>query len=170
MAVSKRRFTRGVSKSGVKNQVWVSTVVLDVLFDDTPAIEFNIVQGSDWEVSGQAEVATVLRIRGWLAVRSIQNSVFASWFSAMYKTDEDTGVSSPTGLGLYTDESVLWTDGGGASDYTIDPNQHHEYCRIDVKAMRKVTNGEQIRMTFASNVTRVHGVSGVFRALVRRGG
>jgi len=164
------RIVRG-RRSGQKNQVWVSTVANDVQFDDTPAIEFNIVQGSDWEVTGSAEKATVLRIRGWMVVNKDISQASCDWFCGIYMVDEDAGVQTPAGLGLYTDEDVLWSTGGGSANLSTTASGNQDFREIDVKAMRRIGNGQQIRMTFASNVSGVNfSMSGVTRALVRRGG
>jgi len=126
----------------------------------------------DWEPnSASLERATIMRVRGWLSFsRSPIATVEVPIFLAMYVTDEDTGTSDPELAAFYSDEDVLWTYGiqfpvGNAS--AVEIGYSHNVV-VDVKAMRRITNGQELRLTFVASTSATITMSGVLRTLVRK--
>jgi len=167
-----RRRGRSVSR-GPKNNIW-TVVLLDNQAISTSVVEANIVEPDDWQPSTSGfERATLLRVRGWLAFTGNQPSlVVSSMFAAIYVTDADDSVNSPAAVATYTKEDVLWTWGvqvpaiesGGIEAVPMT------YVAVDIKAMRKIDSARELRLTLVGSVAFTGTVSGVLRALIRKGG
>jgi len=168
-----RRIVRGTRSSSLKNQVWTS-VLLDTTVDDTPVVAADIVQRTDWEVTGSAEKATLMRVRGWLsfAVQGKTDPLTQALFMGIVVINEDAFPANPDTVTFYTSEDVLWTYGiqfaGGLSTATETPTSYQ--VPVDVKSMRRIGNNQDVRLVMLGTTARVILVAGVLRALVRRGG
>jgi len=162
---------RGSRKKG--NLIWTALLMneLDPLATVTSQ---TLVQGSDFT---SFKSATLLAIRGWIDIRPFTTSILDDTvFLYIMKTDEDIGGTSstqdPTAVGTYVDEDILWTGGvtttHDANGVLIGGGGTH--MLIDVKAKRKVLEGELIRLVFANNDgTGEQMVSGVLRCLLTTG-
>ncbi len=167
MALFSRR--RGASR-GPKNNVWTVILFDELTVDDTPAVEGVIVAVTDWSGATGNEKATLLRIRGYLTVALLgAASTNKPVFMAIYISDKDTGVLSPTGVAAYTDEDILWT-GGVSLPAVISGEGHTQHIEIDVKSMRRINSSQEVRITMQGAAAGTVSVSGVLRGLVRKGG
>ena len=160
-------------RSGPKNQLWTALLIEELLFDDTPAEEANLVEAADWSLGTGFERATLLRVRGWInVIRSFSSAGNATAFMAIYKTDADDPVRAFDNVAEYVDEDILWTAGVLSPPSSATPSGASVIrLEVDIRVMRKITVSDQIRVSF------VHGdagdssiVSAVLRSLVRVGG
>ena len=142
-------------------------------FDDDPTVQFNLVEPSDWTAVGSAERATILRVRGWLTFQP-PLGVPSTAFAIISLMDEDIGVggSSPVDVATYGDEDILWTYGTSVAVTAAATDLVMATEKVDIKAMRKITSGMDLRISFETNGPAAAGwtVNGVLRTLVRRGG
>ena len=170
--MSRRRARRSVSR-GPKNNVW-SVILIDEQTVDTSSIEGDIVNAGDLQapLSGFQRF-TLLRIRGWLSItKAVANTTSAAIFMVIYTTDADAAVIDTRVADNYTDEDILWTGGvafaaNGAGAVEQSPGVQFD---IDVKAMRKIDTSRDVRFSFTSTAVGAIVVSGLLRALVRKGG
>ena len=163
---------RGQTRRAVKraqNQVWITTVFDGILVDDAPVIQADVVSGGDWNPTTGIKTATLMRLRGWLVFLP-PAAVPSTLFGTVSVQDEDLGVggSDPTDPLSYRDEDIFWTFGRGvaatvANDLYIPP------LDVDVKSMRKINSGQDVRLTFVTNgpAAAAWTVNGIVRALVR---
>ena len=170
--MSRGKVTRHFGKTrGQKNQVWGAVLVNGSTVDETtPPFDFNIVEGGDWSGAAGSERATLMRIRGWLTLvppASVPSTLF------VIVTKDEVGVGAagndPTVAATYGTEDVLWTYGISvaatvANDLMVLP------VNIDIKAMRRITNGDQIRMTMRTSgpIGASWTISGAIRSLIRK--
>ena len=168
------RRRRGTSSSrGPKNNRWVNLVVEQDSFSTTP-VESNLVQKSDWQTSTAAfEKATLLRVRGWLSM-SIDGTIAtdATVFGMIYVVDEDAGVQDASDPATYADEDILWTGGhyfGPGDTASIERAQSYDTV-IDIKSMRKIHTGMQVRLSLVTDVAVNCISSFAIRSLLRIGG
>ncbi len=165
------RRTRSRS-SGLKNNMW-SVVLLEDVLIPTAAVEAVIVEPDEWQAATTGfEHATLLRIRGWLSISRITTVASLHTIAmVIYKVDQDSAaVSGLVGL-TYTEEDVLWS--GGCNFSTISTTVGPEglvpvQFDVDVKAMRRIDSGTDIRLSVVSNVNNASRISGVLRALIRK--
>jgi len=163
---------RRVARRGPKDQLWTILVIDGLVVDDSPAVSRDIVEGADWAVGGGFEHGTILRVRGWLTLQP-PAAVPSTMFMTIGPQDQvlTAGNANPTLEATYLDEDILWTYGVSvaatvANDLYIPP------IIVDIKAMRKITTGVDLRLTMVTNGPVGAGwtINGVLRALVRRGG
>ncbi len=160
-----------------KNQSWVSTIVEAASFDDSPVIEATLLSGANWSLEQGLDRATLKTIRGWLSISYDATQAVANRaFYMIYMTDVDTpilaaGTNGPADALAYI-EDVLWTGGwqcpiGKAASVESNVSLNYE---LNVKAMRKMTSDQVIRVAFAAGTTGSQFVaSGLFRMLVDKG-
>ena len=165
---------RGGAGRGPKNNVWTVLVLEDQAVDNA-VIEGDIVNNTELEPAASGlQRYTLLRIRGWLSVsRDPVLTTDVTLFMAIYLTDLNAGTVDASNATKYTEEDVIWTAGvnfagAGAGAVEVAPPARFD---VDVKAMRRFTSGSDVRITFIGNQA-ASGllVSGVMRALVRKGG
>jgi len=171
--VAHRRRAGGF-RSGPKNNIWTSVLTEEEVVGTTP-IENNIVQASDWTPANSGfERGTLLRIRGWLTVTaSPVTAPIANFFAVIYLTDESNGVVDFSLLASYQTEDVLWTWGGqfaAGNAAAVEGRDIHREAIIDVKSMRKVTVGQQVRLSVVADTGSAVSMSGLIRGLMRKGG
>ena len=169
MARSNRGRVRRSTKSGPKNQSWISLVFDGVVVDDAPVMQFDLVEGPDWNQGTGLERATLMRIRGWLVLlppAGVPSTIFAT----VSTQDEDIGVggSDPTDPNSYRDEDIFWTFGRGVAA-TVANDLYVVPVDFDVKSMRKINSGQDVRLTMVTNGPVAAGwtLNGVIRSLVR---
>ena len=166
-----RRFRRG--SRGTKNNIW-TVVQIEQSLVNIAAIQATIAQASEWQGAGTAFMhVTLLRIRGWLSVAPLLGSAGSSVFAwAIYVVDEDAANVSPLNTSLYTSEDVLASGGLVVSDTGVGDVERvvgKEWV-IDVKSMRKMRTGSEVRLSIATDVNGAYNAFGVLRALIRKGG
>ncbi len=166
-----RRLRRSISR-GPKNNVWSVVLLEQALVDDTPTVEAVIVAAGEWQpASSGFEHATLLRIRGWLtASASFVASDSQVLFAMIYVVDKDAASANPLNATSYAEEDVLWTGGWawpqrGTGAVERDVSQQ---MLIDVKSMRKIDSGRDVRLALRASSTTVLEVSGIVRALIRK--
>jgi len=170
-----RRFASRRPK-GPKNNVWTVVVQDEVSIGGGGALNSSIVQGSDWErQSGSSERSTLMSIRGWFAIQSRLIAGTANSAGSLHAYigvfDEDETSPGADLASTYGDEDILWIGGFsfGAAGVGFDFAQHFNAV-LDVKAQRKIRNGQKVVLSFQSGLTTSVQVSGVQRALLRIGG
>ena len=175
MAGRRGRSRGSRSTRGPKNQTWTVVAASNQTFDNTPTVEELIVIGSDWTANASGtERGTLLRMRGWLSVAmpsqtTAQQSVFAAIYIAA--SDSPVAATPPDDSGFY-DLDVLWTGGvflPGGEATSVEPPRPHSW-EIDVKAMRRLTSEQEVRLALIGTGTAVVSYSTIIRALMRRGG
>ena len=154
------------------NQVWTVVLAEEVTIPTASTQAFNIVQDSDWSVAGSSERATILRVRGrWSFTNKFTtgSNDGGAVMAFIILVDSDAGDPDPSTSSSYVDEDVLWArsvempfvdTGTAPAPYDWD---------IDVKAMRKIRKGQELRMIMSNNSADSVRITGVMRALVRRG-
>jgi len=165
------RSRRGHSVRGAK--VWTTILVEDNTLSPGGAVSFDMVADADWQPSSGTARATILRARGWLSIiNKFSSGSFAGGpiFNYMHVSDED--VASPNGslASTYTDEDILWTD-GHHFPFTDSGSTVMAYHRssIDVKAQRKIKNGNEMRIVISNETPVTVAFSMVLRTLLLRG-
>jgi len=166
------RVVRGKAR-GPKDQVWTALLLNGVAVDDNPAISRDIVTAADWAVGGGFERGTILRVRGWLICQP-PIAVPSTLFMTVGLQDKDlvVGFAQPVVAATYIDEDIMWSAGqsvavtAAANDLWVPP------LIVDIKTMRKITAADDLRLTMQTTgpAAANWSVSGVLRALVRRGG
>jgi len=171
MARRSRRGGRAVSRN--KNQVW-STVLQDAANITTgTTLSSNIVEPSDWSVVAGAERATILRVRGWMSITHKELTGAAAGgpvFCYMAIYDEDESSLNASIPNVYADEDIMGTWGHQFPFVDAANGANSFDSIIDVKAMRKVTNGMDCRMVISNNTSATIQATLVIRALIRKGG
>ena len=165
-----RRVRRGRS-SGPKNNIWSVVQMEDVSISTTP-VDVVIMAPGEWQPAGSGfEHATLLRIRGWLSASKGTAVGVGSLQMAIYVVDEDALTIGALTTALYAEEDVIWTGGVqfGASSASVEAPPSVPF-NIDIKSMRKISSATDIRLTLESSVTGLCFVSGLMRALIRKGG
>ena len=172
--MSRRRgFSRAASSRGPKNNVWTTILAEDVDIGAGGLSGFNIVQDSDWTASAGSERATILRVRGWLTVHNKTSTGIrgdGAFFLGIFLLDSDAATPNPSVASTYVDEDTLWTGGGMFTITDTNATGHVTDLLPDVKAMRKMRKGQELRIAVASPGLTNLRVSFVLRALLRKGG
>jgi len=164
-----RRIQRSV-RSGPKNQVWTSILFSQAALGAGAVVIGDIAAPSDWQVTTTAsERATLLRIRGWLSFAPDASAGATGVFMQIVVMDEAAASPNPVASSSYNDFDVLWTGGFNLAISAATPNSGVNLIAIDVKVMRKITNSQDVRLAMRT-VGSAGLLSGVVRALVRRGG
>ena len=171
------RMRRGSSiraSRGPKNNVW-TVVQAEAQVQTNTTVEAVIVAPTDWSgVAGLGlERATLLRVRGWLsAAPAVEDVSTGGIFFVIYVVDEDAALVNPLDVSTYVNEDVLWTGGAqfaGQGALAIETRPSVEW-EVDIKAMRKLTSGQEVRLA-AQVITGLNvRWSGTLRGLVRKGG
>jgi len=170
--MSRRRAGRRSVSRGPKNNIW-SVVLLESAAIGAGITEGDIVNASDMQAPLTGfQRYTLLRIRGWLAVSKAIGATADAGFMMIYVTDADSATDDPSVAATYTDEDILWTGGYEFSPFVVGALEPSQNVRIDidVKSMRKIDTSRDVRFAFTQNLNGSTTVSGVLRALVRKGG
>jgi len=167
------RRRRAVASRGPKNNIW-SVILIENLVISTTTIEADIITAQDIQATTTGfQRYTLLRIRGWVSMaKAVTSTTHVSMFMCIYVTDADAGVIDPTSANAYVDEDILWTGGAlfeASGAGAVEPAQPLQF-NIDVKAMRKIDTGRDVRFAVvATNAGNVR-MSATLRALTRKGG
>ncbi len=157
------RRSRRASASRGKDLTWTSVITDDETISDAVEV-LDIVQGTDWSVVAGSQTATLLTIRGNIALRRTnpsQGSVFM--YIAVF--DKDEASPSPLVPATYVEEDILWTkcwihSVGSLESVMID---------VHVKAKRRIRSGQDVRLVFIeSGATNNSDISVILRALVNK--
>ena len=172
--MARKRYSRAASSPrGPKNNVWTTVLGDQVDIANLTSNEFNIVQDSDWSAIVGAERCTILRIRGWLKVHNKVTTGIrdeSSVFCYVTLMDEDAPVAAADLVQTYTDEDILWTGGGAMTVTDTNATGIVVDMPIDIKAMRKMRRGQELRLVVTNPSATVQVANFVIRALLRKGG
>ncbi len=175
MAGRRGRVTRAVS-CGPKNNLWAVVIAERVTIAAGGQTADQLLTTADWSrgAVGGSERATILRVRGYMSFTG-KNAVGARGSAALmaYLTvvDEDiTTDVSPGVASTYIDEDILWTRGHSWSAVAAGENRADVYWDVDVKAMRKIRIGQDLRMVWSNFAVETLERSMVLRTLIRIGG
>ena len=168
-----RRRTMRASR-GVKDNVWTVVLLDDVSLAASGQSDSAITTESDWSSGG--ERATMLTVRGWLSINGDNEAgakLEGSVFAYIGLVDQNIAAAAgPTSASTYVDEVILTTMGGqfvntGAGDLqTREPLSWD----INVKTKRTFQSGTDIRLVISNQTGKAVKISGVLRALLRKGG
>jgi len=172
--VSNRRSGfRGSRSTKERGQnVWTTVLSAQSSIATGVTIERDIVADSDWSTTAGTSRATLMRIRGYFSViHKLTTGSFADAPVLAYIAifDEDETSPAATDVNTYSDEDVIWTAGhlfAFADTGTVGPTWQQE---IDVKAQRKIKNGQEVRLVITNAASISVSVTLVVRALLRRG-
>ena len=167
---ARRRQTRSASRPrGPKNQVWTAVASFDNVVPIAGTIAFNLVEDGDWTVRTGAEKATILSVRGTLAVRPNGLLGVAGDMPAYIHLIDESATSPSAGTpSTYTEQDILWTGLALLPDDS-DATWTHEFI-LDVKAMRKIRKGQQLRLVMTNLTLEILHATCLARTLVRLGG
>ena len=84
--------------------------------------------------------------------------------------DEDAPVAAADLVQTYTDEDILWTGGGAMTVTDTNATGIVVDMPIDIKAMRKMRRGQELRLVVTNPSATVQVANFVIRALLRKGG
>ena len=168
------RRSRGFRASrGPKNNVWTVVILNKFVVQPTPDVSL-VVEGADWTGAAGHQRATLLRIRGWLSVAPVATATVANAFhAAIYISEADAPITPDPGLAtMYNEEDVLWMWGAQFSAGNAGAVERPTAASviIDVKAMRKITSTQEVRITIASDASGGLTCSHLLRGLIRKGG
>jgi len=168
-----RRRSRA-AKRGPKNQVWTTIVNSSVtVLAGATKTGTDIVTSADWINIGGAERGTVLRVRGWfsaaLLVPTVQ-FVGGGAFAYVGVYDEDELSKDASLASTYAEEDIMGTWGHEYAASEVDDSIREWNEVVDIKAMRKIQTGQDLRFVATNNTALIMQISLVLRALVRRGG
>ena len=173
--MSRSRSFRGARRSsGPKNNIWTSVLAAGSSIAAAAIPNFNIVQGTDWERSAAGkEIGTLLSIRGYLTVQNqlIDEALGSGQLMAYIgKFDAGEGVINPGVVGTYVAEDILWT--GGKAMPAVAAADHWDgwHVEFNVKAMRRISSGEEIRLVIANQSANAVQATMVIRGLIRASG
>ena len=167
----RRAFTRAAKKSG--DLIWTTLVNDDsVILAGATKTGSDIIADADWTTIAGQERATILRVRGWFGVALEPVGVLTSsgpvfGYIGVYDADEN---SLDAGLaGTYRDEDIMTTFGHVFPYSNISqPSPDAWNQEVDVKAMRKIRTGQELRFVLTNGTTIDAQVSLVLRALIRK--
>ncbi len=168
--MSKRKFTGRRFSANKAQTLWVTDVNSLTLGATNEILSFVICAGSNWERANlSAERATVLAVKGYLYAHHADAtaSTGTSRFSAMIAiADEDAPAPAALGSSVIDAESAMWAyhTGIGITGAEEQPNNGfiQNAMVMDIKAKRKLTNGQGVDLTVryevqsgAGNIMRV---------------
>ena len=174
----RRRGSIQRARGGVKNNVW-TTILLDEVIVGTGITSVSaIVTDTDWSVSG--ERATILTCRGWLSVCGQNDTLTKSegqvfWYIGTQDANVDLAdIPQPQDVATYAAANILAT-GGFIMDSALGAaggfyGRRSRDWDINLKTMRTVRSGVDLNFVIANRSGDDIRVGAVFRALLRKGG
>ena len=166
-----RRITRSVRSKGAL--VWTTVLANGINMATGTTATMDIIDDQDWTNVGGSEKATCLRVRGWLSITIDAAAVLTGAEPVfLYVALFDQSAASPNADDptTYTEEDILWTAGHMFPYSNISQTSPDSYdVNVDIKAMRKIRTGEQLRMVIRNPTGGLaYEFSGLLRALVKR--
>ncbi len=165
-------FTRTSRKRG--SHIWTVILMDDLVISNAAPIGNPIVASSDFNAAGGQSQVTCMAIRGWIAWRQTQTTTSDIAFAAIVLKDEDessTGASQdPTAAPFYANEDVMWTTGySSPGQSTLVGTRPGDFGseQVNVKARRKMKNGQEISLQVGSVAGTLIRLSGVLRCLLK---
>jgi len=169
-----RRGNRAAGRRSPKNNVWTTVVPVEQSLAVGATTGLNVVVDTDWQrAAGANERATLMRIRGWIdVINKLGAGSFAGGALLAYAllTDEDASNASAADPATYVEEDILWTGGGCFPFSGAGAAGGNVRLPIDIKAMRKMRVGMNVRVVLTNATDNIVSISGVVRGLLRIGG
>ena len=160
-----KRAARRFKTSSGDTTVWVATLISQTI--TTTQAEINLVADDDWfGGTGQAR-ATIIAMKGWLAIRPAVAgaSICLAYIGVI---DEDATAGDPTDANSYVDEDIMFTFGRNAMDEAVAGFDAADYVLTDFgKAKRKIRTGQDCRLIIKSTVANSFVANGVIRTLLK---
>jgi len=171
--VRRRRFStnRVVRKTG--NLIWVTTIVEASVLEIAGLDVADLVLPADWNTGGNFDRATLMGVRGWLALSQVGAATAAEAagaYLAMYVSDQGAGAMAPAVAADYTIYDTLWTGGMTFTTATASTSAGNVGQQVEVKARRRMTSAQELRLALAittDTATPRVKINGVMRALVK---
>ena len=170
MARRRQGSSRGAKRG--KNLVWTTIVNINVtVLAGATKTGTDIVSDIDWTVISGARWGTIMRTRGWFSCAPIPEAgptltgggVFA--YVGVYDKDE---LSKPASdADTYVDESIMATWGYQFAPHFLGEGGDPWAQVVDIKAMRRITTGKELRFVMTNQMPDALKVSLVIRALVK---
>ena len=168
---NKSRVRRSARSKGAL--VWTTILVERQALATTGTLAFDIVADTDWTTVGGKEKATVVRVRGWMDISVEPAAVLTASgpvFAFIGTSDEDEAAVSASVAGTYKDEDIMATYGHQFPYSNISqPSPDTWKTLVDIKAMRKIQTGQELRLTITNEHTLSVTISMTLRALLKRG-
>ncbi len=156
-----------------KQFVWTAAQNLGTTLTGTNQEEV-IITGADWAVAA-SQRATLMSIRGWLNVSAIFQAATDTCSAFVLRIDTDIPSTSaaldPQTIQNYVDEDVLWTYKwrSPGQDVTAVETPAFTSVEINIKSMRRVTAGEDIRLFINSTNNGRLSYNSILRGLIKVG-
>jgi len=171
-AVAGRRFARrAVRKS--RDLIWITTVIQAATLETAGLDIADLVIPADWSLSAGFDRATLMSIRGWLALSQTATGTAAEApgaYLAIYLAEQLTPANQmdPTNAVDYANFDVIYTDGMAGVGTVSAAGMRG--MQIDVRSRRKLTSASEIRLAIAVPVdtaTPRFNTTGVLRCLLK---
>ncbi len=158
-----RRASRGSRTR--KSLTWTALATERQLVTTTTQT-LDIVQDADWNATAGRQSATLLSIRGSIALeRVVAEANAGSVFMYIGLFDKDEGSAIPLNASTYVEEDLLWTKVMSYSSLMVEPWG----MDINVKAKRRIMTGREVRFVFQEGgTTNTMVFSAVLRALLNK--
>ena len=171
MANRRGRTSRSVRKSGAL--VWTTLInESSTIISGATKTGSDIVADTDWSGIAGQERATILRVRGWFSVTIEPAAILTgagTVFGYIGVYDEDELSVDASIAGTYKDEDIMATYGHSFTYSNIgQPSPDAWDQEVDIKAMRKIRSGQDLRFVLTNKTPLIVEVSLVLRALVKR--
>ena len=153
-----------------RNRIWTNVLSDEGTVGGGGSLTLDITRGTDWQRSGTGrEMATVVAIRGWISFAFEADSIAGGSLSALIGLfDEDEANPGVTVVATYSDEDILWTGGIQLGSQFSNEGQAWN-VEFNVKAKRKLSNGQELRFIMENGCLEPCRVSGLLRALILTG-
>ncbi len=146
-----------------KSLTWTA-VATERQLVSTTTTSLDIVQDADWNATAGRQSATLLTIRGSIALeRILANAGAVFMYIGLF--DKDEGSAIPLNASTYVEEDLLWTNvmsynAGMLEPYVVD---------INIKSKRRIMTGREVRLVFQEGgTTNSMVISCVLRALLNK--
>jgi len=166
------RVRRSVRRN--KDLIWVTTLIQAGLLEAPTGLDLTaLIIPGDWSLSAGFDRATLMSIRGSLAVAQSASGTGADapgiWL-AIYVTDSAvaSGAFDPGNAADYALFDVLYTDSAAGIGTVSAASQRGE--QINVKTRRKINSGHDVRLAYnipADTATPRWTVFGMLRVLLK---
>ena len=168
--MASRRTRRSFSRKG--GYIWTNVKLSSEAVSNT-VNSLNIVDSSEFSITGSQKMVTLMAIRGWLSATKVVASGGTVLFGLVASVDEDISATAaeldPAISSTYTDEDILWTFGCELPDWSTASQAgggiwHQE---VNIKARRKLKTGQDIRIVYTNTLGSRVLLSGILRALLK---
>ena len=172
-------FTRR-GKAVVKNNIWTSVLLNEVLLVAGATSTSSIVNAADWSEPPIGQRATILTVRGWVSVTAQADTLTKSegqvfWYiGTLDALIAVAAIPAADLVSTYVQANIMDTGGFIASSVLggvggLAAQRSHDWF-INLKTMRTIRSGTSLVFVITNGTGDDIRVGGVFRALLRKGG